>query len=193
MAVPSMAPQPARLFPIPTQGSAEVMARVLSTVISTAWSPSLLSSIARGWLGQCSTLLGWHHLPPWSQGWQILGEATVPEALAQTEWKRSWVKWKRKNASWHYQNSIRSEVKPEMLGKVCIYRLRNYLVIFLWSARLHLCRNLNPVILRTENHGKHTTHLYWRRCFSTPDTETVGHSSQPDRGGHQDSRGMQLN
>lgn len=159
--MPSTAPRPARLFPIPTQGSAEVMARVLSTVIWTAWSPSLLSSTARGSLGQRCTLLGWHHLPACSQGWRTLGEATVPARLPQTGWKRKLGQMEeRRRASWLYQNSIRSEVKPEMLGKVCIYRLHNYLVIFLWSPRLHLCRNLNPVIPRTENHPKHTPPLF---------------------------------
>uniref|UniRef100_A0A8C0EKY3 Uncharacterized protein n=1 Tax=Bubo bubo TaxID=30461 RepID=A0A8C0EKY3_BUBBB len=58
-------------------GSAKVTACVLSTVILTVWSPSLLSSTARGSLGQGSTLLGWHHSPPRSQARPMLGETTL--------------------------------------------------------------------------------------------------------------------
>lgn len=190
MAVPSMAPRPARLFPIPTQGSAEVMAWVLSTVIWTAWSPSLLTAQHVVHSGSCSTLLGWDHLPPaCSQGWRTLGKATVAAQLPQIGWKRSWVKWKRERVlvgstriPFGLKWNQRCWARCVFIGFITIWlffcEVLGFICAGIW-IQWFLEQRIIPNI--------HHPCFYWRRHFSTPDTETAVHSSQPDRGDHKDS------
>ena len=78
MAVPSTAPQSARLFPLPRRGSAEAMARVLSTRFTGA-EPQPGSG--RGSRGQGSAWPGWHLSPPRSQARPTLGETVLSTSL----------------------------------------------------------------------------------------------------------------